>query len=115
MSPQLTIQQLEHAIAVYEKRVEAKKLEIDSYAALRDCAQAVLADLLDSAWEPAIGPPEFYGRTRLALTNLFSSKHTVATLDLEDLELNVKAMRQMRSGVVGASRVFDPFKPNQRH
>jgi hypothetical protein len=124
MSPQLTIQQLEHAISVYEKRVEAKKLEVDSYALLRDhspaafgafsmmlptdASDAVEAQVLDAM-------SHSLGIMRHAIVNLFATKHTVATLDLEDLELNLKGMRQMRSGVVGASRVIDPFKPNQRH
>jgi hypothetical protein len=114
MSPQLTIQQLEHAIANIEKRVEAKKLEVEACAELRDCAQAVLADLLD-AIKPPIDPPEFHNRTRLALTTLFAAKHATAMIDLEELELNLKAMRQMRSGVVGARGIIPPFKPNQHH
>jgi hypothetical protein len=113
MSPQLTIQQLEHAISNIEKRVEAKKLEVEAFAELRDCAQAVLADLLD-AIEPPIDPPEFHNRTRLALTNLFAAKHATAMIDLEELELNLKAMRQMRSGIVGASMVVPPFN-SKRH
>jgi hypothetical protein len=112
MSPQLTVQQLEHAIANIQKRVEAKRLEVEACAELRDCAQAVLADLLDHT---VSAEREYHGRARLALANLFAAKHAAATIDLEELELNLRAYQQMRSGVVGASRVIDPFKSNQRH
>jgi hypothetical protein len=111
MSPQLTAQQLEHAIDVWEKRVVAKKLEIDAYEQFRDHAPAVISllirnrdEITDSvlAWIEAIG------------VNYVTAKHTVATLDLEEMELNLKAMRQMRSGVVAASMVVPPFNA-KRH
>ena len=101
-----TVQQLDHAIANLEKLVEAKTLEIGSYATLRDCAQAVLADLLPLY---SSDPPEYHGRTRLALTHFFSAKHTLATIELEELQMMLAGRRQQRSGVVGANMVIPPF------
>ncbi len=122
MSPQLTIQQLEHAITNIDKRVEAKKLEIHSYAEWRDHAPAAFGTL--SFMLPPVASSEqesvfaamsrSLAALREATVNLFTAKLNTALIDLEELELNLKAMRQMRSGVVGASMV-PPFKQNQRH
>jgi hypothetical protein len=109
--PQLTIQQLEHAISVYEKRVEAKKLEVESYSLLTANIAAV-GIVLTPDDASAVESMEII---RHAAVNLCAAKHTVATLDLEELELQLKVMRQARSGVVGASMVVPPFKSNQRH
>jgi hypothetical protein len=110
MSPQLTVQQLEHAIAVYERRVEAKKLEIESYSLL-SVHVAAINILLDTD----VAADESLSMIKHAAVNLFTAKHTVATIELEELELTVRALRQQRSGIVGAGMVIPPFKPNQRH
>jgi hypothetical protein len=107
--PQLTTQQLEHAISAYQKRVEAKRLEVESFAGLRDTAQAVVADLMDLTIPQGDAAPDYQDRLRLSLVNLFSAKYTVASLDLEEMELQLKALRQMSSGVVGANMVIPPF------
>ncbi len=114
MSPQLTIQQLEHVIEVYDKRVGAKKLELESYAEFRDTGQAVLADLMDLVYNDGVGPPDFVGRLRAALQTFFSAKYTVASIELEELELTVKALRQQRSGIVGAGMIIPPFNSKRQ-
>jgi hypothetical protein len=112
MSPQLTIQQLEHAIANIEKRIEAKKLEAASYATLANYGRAALSRYLE---DDATLTEKHKRIVAEAVEHLLTAKLNTALVDLEELGLNLIAYRQMRSGVVGASLVIDPFKPNQRH
>jgi hypothetical protein len=103
MSPQLNAQQFDHAISVFEKRVEAKKLEIGALAKLCERAPDVVADLTMKG-----------ELLRQPIEDFFTARHTVATLELEDLQLQLAAMRQMRSGVVGVNRVIPPFNSHRQ-
>ncbi len=110
MSPQLSVQQLDHAIAVWEKRVEAKKLEVESYSLLTTHVAAINV-LLDTD----VSADESLAMIKHAAVNLFAAKHTVAMIELEELQLMLAGMRQQRSGIVGASMVIDPFKNSRQH
>ena len=109
MSPQLTAQQLEHAIANIEKRIKAKTLECAALQQMQGAAVDAIGKLFNFRDEEKQQP------CLDAAHNFLTAKFNTALIDLEELELNLKAMRQMRSGVVGASRVIPPFSPNQRH
>lgn len=95
----LSIQQLEHAIQVYEKRVQAKKLEIDSYAKFRDHAPEAMEGIA-RMFIGDLGIQGSQAALRDATENLFTAKVNQAILDLEELELMVKALKQQRSGIV---------------
>jgi hypothetical protein len=92
MSPQLTTQQLLHAIANLEKRVAAKKLEAHSLAKLRDFAPDLVADLTMKG--VLLHDP---------IENLCTAKLNQALIDLEEFELALKAYKQMSTGIVGAT------------
>ncbi len=109
MTPQPSIQQLDHAIANLEKLVEAKTLEIESYSLLTTRV-AALNILLDTD----VSADESLAMIKHATVNLFAAKHTIATIELEELNLMLAARRQQRSGVVGAIMVIDPFKNSHR-
>jgi hypothetical protein len=96
--PRLSIQQLEHAIQVYEKRVQAKKLEIDSYAKFRDHAPEAFTMILGHVQSnmDLLAVEHLFNATK----NLFTAKVNQGILDLEELELQVKALHQARSGIV---------------
>ena len=113
MNPQLTVQQLEHAIANIEKRVEAKKLEVEALKTFLAYLPAPLGAWYDRT--TGLATPANQDAVENAAENFFTAKLNTALIDLEELELNLKAMRQMRSGVVGATGIIPPFKPNQRH
>jgi hypothetical protein len=106
MSPQLTKQQLEHAIENLQKRVDAKKLECDSYAkfhsysgdAVRWFAR-LMYSLDPGGFE---SEPEILGE---ATTNLFTAKLNLGLIELEELELTLRAYKQMSSGIVGATLI----------
>jgi hypothetical protein len=117
MSPQLTVQQLEHAISNIEKRVEAKKIEARSFEVFRDNILYVLGIFTKGLGQgPAMDETLTHLEHLQAAAELFcSAKHATALIDLEELELNLKAYKHARSGIVGANMVIDPFKPNQRH
>jgi hypothetical protein len=93
--PRLSVQQLEHASQVYEKRVQAKKLEIDSYSKFRDYAPITISMLMGEYADP--NERETF---RQATENFFTAKVQQGILDLEELELQVKALKQARSGIV---------------
>jgi hypothetical protein len=118
MSSQLTAQQLDHAISNIEKRVAAKKLEMSACERCRDNAPSLIVAVSMSFRGEGQATDDILTALEIlqgASADLFAAKHATATIDLEELELNLKAYQQMRSGVVGASRVIDPFKSNQRH
>jgi hypothetical protein len=105
MTPQLSVQQLEHAIKNLQKRVDAKKLEAHSYGLFRDHAPAALEHLCEKFIDedPAIkkglaDPPGEYLHD--ATENLFTAKLNQALIDLEELELQLKAVKQMSSGIL---------------
>jgi hypothetical protein len=86
MTPQLSVQQLEHAIKNLQKRVDAKKLEAHSYSQFRDYASGNFT------------PDE--ATLRDATNNYLTAKLNQALIDLEELELQLKAVKQMSSGVI---------------
>lgn len=104
--PRLTAQQLAHAINVYERRVKAKKLEIDSYAKFRDHARGQIGALLgERECEAGIETGAILlspSQRSLcdAVENLCAAKVEQGILDLEELELQVKALKQAQSGLV---------------
>jgi len=100
-----TVQQLDHAIANLEKLVEAKTLEIESYSLLRGHIAAVGIVLTPDDASAA----ESMSIIRHAAVNLCAARHTVATIELEELQMMLAGRRQQRSGVVGANMVIPPF------
>jgi hypothetical protein len=112
MSPQLTAQQLDHAISNIAKRVEAKKLEVEALKTFLAYLPAPLG-----AWyerTTGLATPANQDAVEDAAENFFTAKLNTALIDLEELELNLKAMRQMRSGVVGANMVIPPFNSKRQ-
>ncbi len=113
MSPQLTKQQLEHAISNIRKRVDAKKLECHALAKLRDHSPAVFGALsmVLPADEKSQASPVIEAisgsleSVREASVNLLTAKLNTALVDLEELELNLRAYSQMSSGIVGATMI----------
>jgi hypothetical protein len=106
--PQLTIQQLEHAIRNIEKRVQAKTLECAALQQMQAAAVDVIGKLFNFRDQEKQQPVQD------AAHNFLTAKFNNALVDLEELELNLKAMRQMRSGVVGASIVVPPFNSKRQ-
>jgi len=92
MSPQLSTQQLEHAIGNLEKLLSAKKLEIYSLSAFKENAPVAVIQLL--------GADPLGQSLRDATENFFASKLNRALIELEEMEMQMKALRHMRSGVV---------------
>jgi hypothetical protein len=101
MSPQPTKQQLEHALSNIRKRVDAKKLECHALAAFRDHAGLAVADLIQDCGLI----PEHCHALQDATGNFFTAKLHTALVDLEELELNLRAYSQMSSGIVGATMI----------
>ncbi len=106
MTPQLSVQQLEHAIKNLQRRVDAKKLEAHSYAKFRDYAPTALGHLCEKLagvdGDPAVregraDPPSEYLHD--ATENFFTAKLNQALIDLEELELTLKAYKQMSSPI----------------
>jgi len=106
MSPQLNPAQLQHAIDNGTKLVEAKKLEIGAYQRFFADAPNVIALLFD-----ALGIPEMvksdnpalerFDQIRefmdIATCDLFQSKIARAEVELEELEMQVKAYKFIQS------------------
>lgn len=107
MTPQLSVQQLEHAIKNLQRRVDAKKLEVHSYKQFSDSLPSAVAQLLgmkdpSEDEEPAASMSEVMRRFRLlqeATENFFTAKLNQALIDLEELELTLKAYKQMSSPI----------------
>ena len=99
MSPQLTKQQLEHAISNIRKRVDAKKLEIDSLSKLRTAAVDVIAKHFNFRDEEKQQP------VQNAVHNYLTAKINEQLVNLEELELSLRAYSQMSSGIVGATMI----------
>jgi len=108
MTPQLSVQQLEHAIKNLQRRVDAKKLEAHSYKELSDHSPSAFGTLSmilpadASAQDDSmlIAMAQSLGKLREATVNLFTAKLNQALIDLEELELQLKAVKQMSSGIV---------------
>ena len=113
MSPQLSKQQWEHAISNLQRRVNAKKLECHALATFRDHSPAIFgalsmlmpadADAQDSRLLRAM--TDSMSLLREATINLATAKLNTALVDLEELELNLRAYSQMSSGIVGATMI----------
>jgi hypothetical protein len=90
-------------MANLQKRVNAKKLEIHAYGQFRDYAPSVpvLLSLIPKGEGPATESIiEALEQLRDAATNFFTAKLNQALVDLEELELALKAYKQMRSGII---------------
>jgi hypothetical protein len=88
MSPQLTPAQLQHAIENGTKLVEAKKLEISAYQTFQQNASPALQSILNSPWTQALC---------CGIDNLCKSKLARAEVELEELEMQVKAYKFIQS------------------
>jgi len=92
--PQLTPAQLQHAIDNGTKLVEAKQLEIQAYSEFRKHAPAALGELLPS--ETATTSSRL-SALQDATEALFTAKMNQAMVELEELELQVKAYKFIQS------------------
>jgi hypothetical protein len=97
MSPQLSKQQLEHAISNIKKRVDAKMLEIDSLSKMRTCAVDVIAKHFNFRDEDKQQP------VQTAIHNYLTAKINQELVNLEEMQLSLRAYSQMSSGIVGAT------------
>ncbi len=111
MSPQvfaqMTIQQQEHVIKVFETKVEAQIKETDALLVFRDHAPQEVARV--AGWIPEGDPNgnELSPHQRAlyeATEQYFEAKHSQALMDLEELQLTVKALKSFQSPIVGATR-----------
>jgi hypothetical protein len=104
MTPQLSVQQLEHAIKNLQRRVDAKKLECHSLDNLRQHAPisilAVLAKELKGEGSTTDATLNGLEKTRESAENLLTAKLNQALIDLDELELQLKAVKQMSSGIL---------------
>lgn len=94
MTPQPSVQQLEHAIKNWEARVKAKTLECASLEQMRTAAINVIGKLFN------FRDPEKQQPAQDAVHNYLTAKLNQAVLDLQELELYLKAMRQQSSSVI---------------
>jgi hypothetical protein len=104
MTPQLSVQQMEHATRNLEKRVKAKTLECVSLDQMRKVADT----FLDAIFDPR--DKEKQQPVQDAVHNFLTAKMNYALVDLEELELTLRAYKQMSSPIVGASLI----PPNSR-
>ncbi len=92
MTPQLNPVQLQHAIDNGAKLVEAKKLEIQAYTTLQGLGPGAVAMVLNSA--------SLDRRDQLsiaeAIADMIRSKIMRAEVELEELEMQVKAYQFMQ-------------------
>lgn len=101
MSPQLSANQLAHAAKNAEKLIAAKKLEIHAYSKFQKHAPAAIRELLDPL-SPKLQrfPGETAGTVSRdlqdATENLFTAKLNHALIELEELELQLKAVRHIQ-------------------
>jgi len=103
MNPQSNPAQLQHAIENGTKLTDAKKLEIEAYSAFRADGRAIIEFLFDaiepdrSKMNPAHPALETFDRLRrvmdLAVVNLLQSHIARAQVELEELEMQVKAYK----------------------
>ena len=97
MSPsQLTVQQLEHVTKVWQEKVAAKKLAIQSLLSFQQHAPELCSLLF--------GMPASEGSTQfkiiVAADQFLDAKIQEHRYDLADLELQLKAIQQQRSGII---------------
>ena len=95
MTPQLNPAQLQHAIDNGTKLVEAKKLEISAYQDYVNDAPAALGQLLRSERDTASTEARLRS-LQDATENLFKAKLMRAGVELEELEMQVKAYTFMQ-------------------
>ncbi len=95
MTPQLNAAQLQHAIENGEKLLAAKKLEISAYQDYVNDAPAALGELLRSERDTASTEARLRS-LQDATENLFKSKIARAEVELEELEMQVKAYKHIQ-------------------
>ncbi len=87
MTPQLNPAQLQHALDNGAKLVEAKKLEIEGYHLLQANATPALQSVLDTPWTMDLCR---------GIEQVLQSTITRAEVELEELEMQVKAYQFMQ-------------------
>jgi hypothetical protein len=104
MSPQLSVQQLEHAIKNLEALIGAKKLEIDALSKFRELVPGTVSLIYRGIHtEPTEPQPllEFWDwwtkDVQRAAENFFTAKINQALVQLEEIEMQLKAVKHMRA------------------
>ena len=100
MAPQLTTQQLAAAIRAIEQRRASKQLEVDSLNTFRAAAPEAINHLFP-------GPENLHLITALAdaSANYLTAKINWLLIDLQEIDLQLRALRQHQSGIVLARPV----------
>ena len=111
MTPQLfqsmSTSQQEKIIEVCQKQVDTKRMEVDALAAFREHMPIFIVLLLLGAIHkvPADRLTDLDTTTaqlKVATEQYFQAKHSQVLLELEQLELSLKAIKSMQSPIVGA-------------
>jgi hypothetical protein len=92
---QLSQQQLAAGIAAMEKRLNSKKLEVDALDRLR-LASGVLSRILPDT--PA--GPQDANSIQHAVENFLTAKINWLLIDVQEFELNIRALKSQQSGIV---------------
>lgn len=102
MSPQLSVQQLEHAITNLATLISAKELEISALSAFKEHGPAHVHAFLEFIHQYEDPSPESENIS-IATGNFFTAKLNRARVELEELEMQLKAVQAMRaqqSGII---------------
>jgi len=95
----MTIQQQQHVIKVFETKLETKTKETEALLIFRNQASGIVM-----LWLASTMPIKSVAELQNAAEQYFAAKHSQALMDLEELQLTLKALKSMQSPIVGATR-----------
>ncbi len=106
----VTAQQLAAALANYRKRLQSKQLEVDSLSRIRKLAPAVVAQVVPAKLIPFghnVGDLDQTDRESMktALDDFLTAKINWLLIDVQEFDLQIKALEAQQSGIVLAGPV----------
>ena len=99
----LTVQQVAAALANFKKRLQSKQLEVDALSRMRKVAPAIIAPLV-----PAESDRDMF---RVAVDDYLTAKINWLVIDVQEFELQIRALESQQSGLVLAAGAVPPRRP----
>jgi hypothetical protein len=99
----LTVQQVAAALANFRKRLQSKQLEVDALSRMRKVAPAVVTQLVPAS---LVGDELDQGNRELmktAVDDYLTAKINWLLIDVQEFELQIKALESQQSGLVLAA------------
>lgn len=103
MSPGLTVQQLQAAIASFNKRLKSKQLEVDALDRIRKQVPSMAAQLFPVSESTTLVPVTASVLSD-AVVDYLTAKINWLLIDVQEFTLQIKALESQQSGIILAGQ-----------